>query len=853
MVATFSPHRDAGGTLHLPSPTGMHHVDASSAIRQLRRSLSRSPSKSSDCRLLPSRHNAPFTPSPLSPSRRSQQSSVYFLPAAASQFFSTTPSSPSPTSIASSHASSSKIHRPVVRRAGSFQSARGRTSPKSPSKRALHISSDHGNATRLQPAATPANDTSKLPDTAENNLFEEHAAESPTEPSNSSKLAPRYTLSRVEKRRNESFGSLSSALSPLKRSDGIMDLDGAELDSPSAKRRSVHSPSFELDMNVFDSPDAHQTPSSTEPSDDMTREMHAQDASSPQTPAGSPYATIPRRSSSLRRSTLQHRQSDRSIFGRSRLGSESELSPAVMRHRLSLDSNLFGSPSRENPFAPASPFGPGTSIFSGSTLNAPKATNAAHPLSRTITQSSSSSSLADDSPTHDRVHRPQVPSGFSKSLPIGAKPPILREDSGQSTDSFSTPENYKLVKPVPAAFMSTGLISKKNRNIEDVKRSSLRGKNMPDTPCKRPAAFLPSAQKALPVRPVDRSQSGRPSFGAPSTPFAPHQTTPGPFAQGRGLFDRPEISRRDSFVSLDGDDQSLTQSPSACRGGYFTPDVDFPPTPTKRPANGTLSDGIHALLAEDSTDGPTVELGGFASPRTPKDNILPPDPSGLSISGRHEQFAVNDEFDSSTATFPETPTGPRESVTGGGRKSLLLAGYGGVDVDSSLTSRFGRVELIGTGEFSQVYRVSDPADDNIATPNNSSFSASTSSQGTSSSRSRSRERVWAVKRTKYPLSGMKDRERRLNEVDVLRTLSNSDHIISFVDCWEENGHLYIQTEFCEEGSLDVFLAEVGLKARLDDFRIWKILLELSLVSPPTDSVPSLVCFGKCSIPVLTFS
>lgn len=722
-----------------------------------------------------------------------------------------------------------------MRSAGSFQSSRGRTSPKSPSKRALHISSDHGNATRSQPAVTSTDDTSKLGNTAESILFTDRAAGSPTEPSNSTKLAPKHTFSRVEKRRNETFGPLPSALSPLKRSDGIMDLDRAELDSPSAKRRSVHSPSFGSDMNFFDSPDAQQTLNIAVPSDDMVRETDAQDASSQHSAAGRPFATIPRRSSSLRRSTLQHRQGDRFIFGRSRLTSESGSSPTVMRHRMSLDSSLSGSSNRENPFASASPFGSGsgTSIFSGGALNAPKATNAAHPLSRTITQSSSSSSLADDSPTHDRIQRPQATSGFSKSLPVGAKPPIPREDSGQSTDSFSTPENYKLVKPVPAAFMSTGLISKKNRNLEDIKRSSLRGsKNMPDTPCKRPAAFPPSAQKALPVRPVERSQAARPSFGVPSTPFAAHQSTPGPFAQGRGLFDRPEMSRRDSFVSLDGDDQSLTQSPSACRGGYFTPDVDFPPTPTKRPSNSTLSDGIHALLAEDSADGPTVEFGGFASPRTPKDNILPPDPSGLSISGRHERLAVNDEFDSSTATFPETPTGPRESgVAGGKHKSLLLAGYGGVDVDSSLTSRFDRVELIGTGEFSQVYRVSNPTDDGTFTPEKSSFSAS--SLDTSSSGSKSRERVWAVKRTKYPLSGMKDRERRLNEVDVLRTLANSDHIISFVDCWEENGHLYIQTEFCEEGSLDVFLAEVGLKARLDDFRIWKILLELSLVSPPT--------------------
>jgi mitosis inhibitor protein kinase SWE1 len=71
---------------------------------------------------------------------------------------------------------------------------------------------------------------------------------------------------------------------------------------------------------------------------------------------------------------------------------------------------------------------------------------------------------------------------------------------------------------------------------------------------------------------------------------------------------------------------------------------------------------------------------------------------------------------------------------------------------------------------------------------------------------------------------------KIHEVDVLKALGHSDHVVAFVDSWEENRHLYIQTEFCEEGTLDVFLAHVGLKARLDDFRIWKILLELAQVS-----------------------
>ena len=60
--------------------------------------------------------------------------------------------------------------------------------------------------------------------------------------------------------------------------------------------------------------------------------------------------------------------------------------------------------------------------------------------------------------------------------------------------------------------------------------------------------------------------------------------------------------------------------------------------------------------------------------------------------------------------------------------------------------------------------------------------------------------------------------------------------MEYLDSWENNGRLYIQTEFCENGSLSSFLANAGNKARLDDFRVWKILLELCLVSTTLSSL-----------------
>jgi mitosis inhibitor protein kinase SWE1 len=862
MVATFSPHRDAGGTLHLPSPTGIHHVDASSAIRQLRRSLSRSPSKSSDFRFLSRSHsqttpNTPFISSPLSPSRRGN---LFFVPATTSHvspFTTTTPakstastltttaSASTTTPVAIPFPPSAKISRPVMRRTGSLPNARSRTSPKSPTKRVLNVSSDQGNATAIPPVATLFSQNESC--TQENSTLSENFQPFSTEPSPenvNSNLALKPTLGRIEKRRSGNFGSLASAVSPLKRTDGAMNVDQNESASPSAKRRSLQCLSGTPDFSIFDATDSFQ--SSSETWDSMTRETETHPFAFSSLPGGN-FATIPKRSSSLRRSTLQQR-GERPLFSRSRLmnvdypDSPPRSPIAAMRHRPSLDSSLSSStPFRDNLFTPPQPRPAASNPLFANVQHEITSTtpHAAHPLSRTITQSSSSSSLADDSPTHEPIHksdRPRPIFNFSKSLPVGATRPeaqrqFAREDSNASTDSFATPDNYRQAKPCAAAFMSTGLISKKNRNAEDLQSSfGASTKTMPDTPCKRSSTFLPSAQKALPVRPVARPKLIRQPFMAPSTPSQHAVPASGPFSRGNGVlgnvFSRPYQSRRDSFVSIDGDDQSVSQSPSARHDSQQSNESDFPPTPTKQtPTNhGLLPGSLRGTpFGEPPTQVP-IDVLEASTPCTPKDSIFPPDPSGLSISAPNEPALSLDDLNASTITFPATPTASRDYFAPTGkRKSMSLGGFNAMDVDTSLTTRFDKVELIGTGEFSQVYRVSNPQD---TSQYKSIFSLPSAGCNSPSALP---ERVWAVKKSKQAFGGPKDRTRRVREAEILRALAHSDHVISFFDHWEDRGHLYIQTEYCEEGSLDVFLAQVGLKARLDDFRIWKILLELSQV------------------------
>jgi mitosis inhibitor protein kinase SWE1 len=100
--------------------------------------------------------------------------------------------------------------------------------------------------------------------------------------------------------------------------------------------------------------------------------------------------------------------------------------------------------------------------------------------------------------------------------------------------------------------------------------------------------------------------------------------------------------------------------------------------------------------------------------------------------------------------------------------------------------------------------------------------------------------VWVVKKSKKPYLGAGDRTRKMREVDVLYALRGNDHVLDIKTHWEADAHLYIQTEYCEGGNLRKYLDTVGFNSRLDDFRIWKILLELSMVSINIDFVSTFI-------------
>ncbi|KAK8163648.1 hypothetical protein IWX90DRAFT_386607 [Phyllosticta citrichinensis] len=809
MDFAYSPRRDVGGTLHLHSPNHPHsyRVDGFPSIKQIRRSLSRSPSKAQRYSIQPP------TTSPQSPlsslaltrafSPKSNQDGDPAAPFAFSQVRETP--------------ASTKKSKLSLRRTGPLRtSPRKRQTPRSPIRRAL---SDTMNQANKSPPS------SRRGSYEEENISEdiEHS-KSETDLKNScARLEFNDGPIKFEFARPKSEDPVSKCLqpaksSPLKRSDGIMNLDQASLGSPVAKRRSVQNGPFDFDIFEGQSDDHG--------SHEYDREYSSSSFASHSSPLGPRRASPIRKSFSLRRSTLQQRYG--SGMARPRVvhdhGHEfliPGLAASKSKLRSSLDSAVAMSPSpTESPFRKSTfhPFPP-VQQRPSSVLHQP------HPLSNALTPSSSSSSASDSddgdrSPSHQTAAAPmrrqliaetsKPPLPFSRSLPIGASRPDGPSD-------FATPNNFKAAKPLPTAFLSTGLISKKNRNA-DAPQPGFEHYTMPDTPSKR-LSFPPISTTPFERSTFGKSTMSRPEFGTPSTPFSSHarKTTPISFGQGVSIFGSrcqdSGLPRRGSFVSNDGEDG--LQSPSGIDGQLSND--EFPPTPTKQTSSGRNSRDNSLRSNIFGRPVPTPSLDRTTSPHTPNGSYTPPDASRLSISGQASR--KNALFNSSTSSHgsfpPATPTASRDLPFqfGNGHPGVTpITGLTRNDVDTSLTGRFESVKLLtGDGEFSKVYLVSQPVDE-----------AAKQSQPTTSL-----NKGWIVKKSKKPYTGPRDRERKLREVEILSALRGSEHIIELSNYWEAENHLYIQTEHCENGNLKRFLLETGDKARLDDFRIWKILLELS--------------------------
>ncbi|KAK1835978.1 mitosis inhibitor protein kinase [Podospora conica] len=952
-------YSNSGSTLTLPSPTHGRHVDVGSAVRRLRRTMSRSPSK------FGLSSGAGSTPGPVvAASSATPMTAGHF---GFGSFGSTTPPSPDRSAVAPgpvgsttptgspshnrSRANSNTHPHPFthsppqlsttpsptshyppsvklsLRSARSKPSSTGihsriRASPRSPLKRVFGPSPDSGNS--IAPPSTSASACDPDVRSQENPSFRDFAlGMSPVTRRHLEKQtrhsmpdfdvsgSPRTGAPKFAPPTADSFAT--NPLSPLKRTDA-MSVDQSSAGSPVAKRRSLHGGlNLGATFPTWDS----QTPATPTPSSGSAFDIHEDTTTSEYQlfgsvaspfhdaiPSPAPMAapSVPKRTASLRKSTLQQRHGEhRTSWGRragerslaqmaAQMASEAA-TPAAPSHRTRLSGDHFLPPDERG--APLFPQMPSYNNPAVQPLARPA--NQRHPLSRTITQSSSSSSVQDESPTHVPVSfggiRPRN-TNFSKSLPPGSLRPV------HDSNSVATP-SYKHAKPFQAAFTSTGLVSKMNRNPEIPLRKTI--PNMPDTPCKKPYQAITHPQagsggrrasraspniSATPFGNSTASQNRGSIFGSRDKPSSFFLRLSGQTRLGRtpSFEGQPEsVGSQDDFPSTPSrslmrsvgsrappvqtasaangfispasasalDDGMPGSSPSSKSEPFSEPVANdrpaavvghssSPATPgvfTRLPAlpfSGRRLRPLRASPASNSesqlayahvkslitsqTDAstpasPLPGMAGSTTPRTPRDAMAPLDASRLSISGPHDD---KPEVSWTPAT-PTTQAGRMLTMRSGGSSATPQNGHGPREIEESLAARFDESEPISKGEFGTVYKV---VKSSVPTSLMWAFTATPSRRSPTSSTTE----VYAVKKQDFPI-GRKAREAKLREVEVLKALSHSDKVIHFFDSWVQNNNLYIQTEFCSEGSLDRFLAVVGNAGKLDDFRIWKIFLE----------------------------
>lgn len=472
--------------------------------------------------------------------------------------------------------------------------------------------------------------------------------------------------------------------------------------------------------------------------------------------------------------------------------------------------------------------------------------------------SSTSASTVDASitepPKHAFTTYPKQPFKINSALEadistgsIGSSSSSTNSNS-QGPPEYSTPNNYRFVKPLQTAFLSTGLLSKRNRR-KPVFNEEHRAP--PDTPCKKPLG-LPMTPGPSQLSTNTKKLFGNTFYSSPrSLPRTLHgganSNNSDPFGRSRfsmdfggfydSQFNEPSTpTKRDSHFN-NGDNNQIFSSmpmkiPSRATKQISETSTVIPATfasmsttPTSSNSSSTSINHISSTPHSQSSrwlDGSPSE---HSSPRTPEVamNADVPQFSLIMEPNEYPQGNVlhcdeeNHEMEDVTDEPPKTPAKPSKLSGDIAIPSTIMALEKQENaVDVVLRERYADVEMIGKGEFSIVYAASEKSNNTGIEPVR-----------------------YAIKRTKFPFVGPKARARRSEEVEILRNLTYPNHqdhddgkeyIVNLMDAWELRGHLYIVTEYCENGNLDSFLSERGNVSRLDEWRVWKILVEITLVS-----------------------
>ncbi|CAI5757002.1 unnamed protein product [Candida verbasci] len=355
----------------------------------------------------------------------------------------------------------------------------------------------------------------------------------------------------------------------------------------------------------------------------------------------------------------------------------------------------------------------------------------------------------------------------------------IQPHSLPSSCQFDDKENktsYQFVKPLQTAFNSNGLV-KKNSITHQLERSL-----PPETPIKRNPLMMLNQNKNL--KSYDGEFDNSIEIGRNLSYDGTHNSS----TMNNSSYFKPsssvkinknhqphELLLQSSDIEIDNDDNNIILE-----------------TPTKKHhqlfhANKKMNN--HKNQLKVNIQNQPILLDDDEEPSTPMnllfDKMNEPNPQFLTLPSLDETSDI--PLSSTTSLYPSK-------------------------IDEHLVNKFGmqNIKYIGKGEFSIAYE---------CIFNNEKF---------------------AIKRSKKPLIGRLEKKAIYREIEALRILTSikendcenlkeqeegKEYLVYFIEAWDFNNYFYIMTEFCEGGTLFEFL-EANKHYRLDEFRIWKILIEL---------------------------
>ncbi|KAJ3133104.1 Protein kinase, membrane associated tyrosine threonine 1 [Geranomyces variabilis] len=438
-----------------------------------------------------------------------------------------------------------------------------------------------------------------------------------------------------------------------------------------------------------------------------------------------------------------------------------------------------------------------------------------------------------------------------------SEPDILQADRFGST--FFTPQQ-KLVKPNPAAFHSTGLLSRKGRPLANEQQTF----TMPETPLKKgatPALAFNRRGEAFAPKALAPAAAFEPSTPTSHQPPTPSRYPAGSVASKHyrsPLQDSPSKTSKKPHLNADGSPlggKAFLQLASPVPNRSGTPGrrkLGLPPPGTPSARGGTASSSFASLSSQnDDWNGSppsaaqksalrlNCALAGSA--RSWKSGSAPswgaasdadsPFTSSAPVGGSEpvqqnhgdaDMMDCDPDFQTPTTngpprivsfTMPQLGINPLitsyplfltpqffvELHARKGRPPEADKSHGAGVHSDHLEQNFRITERLGRGSFAEAFKVQSKVDG----------------------------RCYAIKKTIHPFTGYKDGLNKMSEVDVLWHVGSHPYCVGLMAAWVQYGYMYLQMELCEAGSLDAYLEDNCRDSSLEEYRIWHILAEIA--------------------------